>query len=289
MQRRFSFLGPSGTNTEEAARYLFREESDAFLPCRTIPDCMEAAVDGKVTHAVVPWENSLEGSVNLTLDWMIHKVNLPILAEVILPISHQLVSARRPERIDYKEVTKVMSHPQGIAQCHNFLRDYLPHAEIEYTSSTAESARIVSEHPNEPWLGICPMQAVYSYPVDLMEANIEDSSEHNFTCFVVVSNNPLELPESDMHKTTILVTLPSDFPGALHQVLAAFSWRRLNLSRIESRPTKTGLGNYHFVIDIDHKMDDILMPGAFAEMEALGCQIRVLGTYPVYLKAETSK
>src|SRR5699024_12819577 len=93
--------------------------------------------------------------------------------------------------------------------------------------------------------------------------------------------------QTEREKTTILVTLPSDFPGALHQVLAAFAWRKINLSRIESRPTKTGLGNYHFIIDIEQQMDEILLPAAFAEMEALGCQLRNLGSYPCYVKQVT--
>jgi prephenate dehydratase len=283
MERTFAFLGPRGTNTEEAARMLFREDEAVFVPCRTIPDCLEAVAAKKVKYAVVPWENSLEGSVNLTLDWMIHKIDLPILTELIIPISHQLVSARRESPLALSDVTKVLSHPQAVAQCHNYLRDYLSHADIEYVSSTAEAARLVSEHPEEPWVAISARQAVHAYPVTLLAENIEDA-ESNFTRFIVLGEEPLALPESDKHKTTILVTLPSDFPGALHQVLSAFAWRRLNLSRIESRPTKTGLGNYYFVIDIEHKMDDVLLPGAFAEMEALGCQVRLLGAYPVFIK-----
>lgn len=283
MERTFAFLGPRGTNTEEAARLIFRGENDAFRPYRTIPDCLEAASEGKVDYAVVPWENSLEGSVNLTLDWIIHKIDLPILSELIIPISHQLSCAKREHPLALFDVTKVLSHPQAVAQCHEFLRDHLSHAEIEYVSSTAEAARLVSEHVEEPWVAISAMQAVNTYPVTLLKENIEDV-ENNFTRFIVLGKESLVLPEAETHKTTILVTLPSDFPGALHQVLSAFSWRRLNLSRIESRPTKTGLGNYHFVIDIEHKMDDVLLPGAFAEMEALGCQVRFLGTYPVFIK-----
>ncbi|AMA72141.1 MULTISPECIES: prephenate dehydratase [Aneurinibacillus] len=283
MERTFAFLGPRGTNTEEAARLIFQEKGNRFLPYRTIPDCLEAAAAGKVDYAVVPWENSLEGSVNLTLDWIIHKIDLPILSELIMPISHHLVSAKREEPLALSQVTKVLSHPQAVAQCHSYLHEHLPHAEIEYVSSTAEAARLVSERFEEPWVAISAMQAVHVYPVTLIAENIEDT-ENNFTRFIVLGKKPLPFPESEKYKTTILVTLPSDFPGALHQVLSAFAWRRLNLSRIESRPTKTGLGNYYFVIDIEQKMDDVLLPGAFAEMEALGCQVRFLGTYPVFVK-----
>ncbi|WP_047155255.1 prephenate dehydratase [Aneurinibacillus tyrosinisolvens] len=285
MERQIAYLGPRGTNTEEAARFLFQEKTDEFCPYRTIPDCLEAVAEGKVSFAVVPWENSIEGSVNLTLDWITHKVDLPILGEIIIPIYQHLFTARREEKMEFHTIKKVLSHPQAIAQSHDYLRKHLPHAEIEYVSSTAEAARLVSEHTEEPWAAVAAMQAHDVYPISLLQGHIEDT-QNNFTRFILVGNKQVRLPESKSSKTTILVTLPSDFPGALHQVLAAFSWRRINLSRIESRPTKTGLGNYHFIVDIEQKMDDVLLPGAFAEMEALRCQVRILGTYPVYQKQE---
>lgn len=283
MERRIAFLGPKGTNTEEAARFLFTSEKDNLVPYRTVPDSLDAVIEGQVDFAVVPLENSIEGSVTLTLDWLIHKVDLPILAELAIPISQHLMVATKNKQLPFSEITKVMSHPQGIAQSRDYLRQYLPQAEIEYVSSTAEGARLAGENPDQPWAAVCPRMATKVYPVTIIGEEIEDR-KNNYTRFVVVGSKELDSPATDRSKTTILVTLPSDFPGALYQVLAAFAWRKINLSRIESRPTKTGLGNYHFLIDIEQQMDEILMPGAFAEIEALGCQIRLMGTYPVYLK-----
>lgn len=283
MERRIAFLGPRGTNTEEAARFLFTKEEDVFCPYTTIPDCLDAVAEKQIDFAVVPLENSIEGSVTLTLDWLIHKVSLPFLAELAIPISQHLVVATKDPLLSLSDIKKVMSHPQAIAQSRDYLRKNLPNAEIEYISSTAEGPRIVGENPDEPWAAVCSLTATKVYPVTILRGEIEDK-KNNYTRFVVVGNKELIARETNRSKTTILVTLPSDFPGALYQVLAAFAWRKINLSRIESRPTKTGLGNYHFVIDIEQEMDDILLPGAFAEMEALGCHIRLMGTYPVYIK-----
>jgi prephenate dehydratase len=280
MERKIAFFGPHGTNTEEAARVIFNDRNDELYPYRTIPDCLEAVANNKAEFAVVPLENSIEGSVNVTLDWLIHKVDLPIRAEISMPIGQHLVSGKRKTPVNYNEIEKVLSHPQAIAQSHDYLREHLPNAEIEYTSSTAEAARIISENPEMPWLAVAPRLALNVYPLSMVQEHIEDN-QNNFTRFIMVGGNYPALSASGISKTKILVALPADFPGALYQVLAAFAWRKINLSRIESRPTKTGLGNYHFIIDIEQEADDVLLPGAFAEIEALGCQVRSLGTFPL--------
>ncbi len=279
MERKIAFLGPRGTFTEEAARCFFSHKQDTFVPFGNIPDVLEATANKKVDYGVVPMENSIEGSVNLTLDWLIHKTRLPILAELVLPIHQHLLT---PAKTDLREITKVLSHPQAVAQCNEFLRSALPDVEVEYTNSTAEAARLVSEHPDQRWAAIGTGLSGELYGLMMLRHSIEDH-ENNYTRFVLVGEQIPELGETDRHKTTIMVTLPSDFPGALYQVLAAFAWRKLNLSRIESRPTKKGLGSYHFIIDIEQEMDSVLLPGALAEIEAIGCQIQQLGTYPCYL------
>ncbi|MBO8172566.1 MAG: prephenate dehydratase [Bacillaceae bacterium] len=285
MERHIAFLGPRGTFTEEAARYLFAGEEDRFIPQGSIPDVLESVAEQRVEYGVVPMENSIEGSVNLTLDWMIHQVKIPILAELVLPIHQYLLTAERKEPLQPQDVEMVLSHPHAVAQCHHFMRTHMKDVEIEYTSSTAEAARIVSENPDRPWAAIGTKLSGQFYGLTILKEHIEDH-DNNYTRFVMVGEKAPELAESDHHKTTVLVTLPSDFPGALYQVLAAFAWRKLNLSRIESRPTKKGLGSYHFIIDIEQGMDEVLLPGAFAEIEAIGCQISLLGSYPCYVKKD---
>lgn len=280
MERTVAFLGPNGTFTEEAARFFFEGQQVKYIPYATIPDVLDAIDQGKTEFAVVPIENSIEGTVNLTMDWLIHHIDVPIRGELAYPISQHLMAAKQ---MNWSEIRKVISHPQAVAQSRLFLRKYLPQAEIEYAQSTAEAVKQVGLNPNEPWAAIGNRLSKEIYPVEFIKEYIQDH-ENNYTRFFLVSSSSMPMKPSENEKTTILVTLPSDFPGALYQVLAAFAWRKINLSRIESRPTKTGLGNYHFIIDIDQKMDEILLPGAFAEMEALGCQVRQLGSYPCYIK-----
>ncbi|MBO8163843.1 MAG: prephenate dehydratase [Brevibacillus sp.] len=285
MRNKIAYLGPAGTFTEEAARVLPLADVQ-YIPHASIMHALDAVANDEAHFAVVPIENSIEGSVNSTLDCLIHSLELPILAEVALPITQHLVVARREEPLPLSAITKVLSHPHAVAQCHHFLNQHLPQVEIEYTNSTAMAAQLVSQHPEERWAAIATRLSVEIYPLMFVRNNIEDFP-NNYTRFVLVGKQPVKLPKTEAEKTTILVTLPEDFPGALYQVLAAFAWRKINLSRIESRPTKKGLGSYHFVIDIEQRMDEVLLPGAFAEIEALGCQVRQLGTYPVYLKENT--
>src|SRR5690606_2244665 len=116
---------------------------------------------------------------------------------------------------------------------------------------------------------------------------------HNHTRFIVLSKKAVSLQEGGEaflgSKTTVMVTLPADRAGALHQVLSAFAWRKMNLSKIESRPMKTGLGNYFFIIDVDMKQDDVLIPGVVAELEALDCKVKILGSYPSFQLKKGSK
>lgn len=280
MERKVAFLGPKGTFSEEAARFFFEDQEASFVPFSSIPNALEALADDVVAFAVVPIENSIEGTVNLTMDWLIHQIDIPIQGELDYPVSQHLMAARA---LPFDQVEKVLSHPQAIAQSRLFLQKHLPDVEIKYTNSTAEAVKMVGENPEKPWVAIGNRLSQEIYPVQFLREFIQDQA-NNYTRFLLISSSKAEGKPTDREKTTILVTLPSDFPGALHQALAAFAWRKINLSKIESRPTKTGLGNYHFIIDIEQKMDNVLLPGAFEEIKALGCQVRILGSYPCYVK-----
>ncbi|MGZ0086550.1 prephenate dehydratase [Caldibacillus thermoamylovorans] len=279
---KIGYLGPKATFTEAAAAALF--PSSPRAPYDTIPDCIDAAAAGEIEAAVVPLENALEGSVNLTLDYLIHEQPLPIIGEVVVPIEQHLLV--HPYHAPYwREVKEVYSHPHAMAQCRKFLHTVLKEAKHVHVTSTSAAARWVSEHPHLPAAAIANRLAAAEYGLVIAQENIHDY-DSNHTRFIVVSrrNEPLSLrsPLYAGDKTTIVVMLPKDQPGALHQVLSAFAWRRLNLTKIESRPAKTGLGNYFFIIDIDAPKDDVLIPGAMAEIEALGCTVQLLGSYPYY-------
>ncbi|WP_449537114.1 prephenate dehydratase [Ferdinandcohnia sp. Marseille-Q9671] len=276
------FLGPNATFTAQAVAALFPEKDSR--PYRTIPACIDAVEKGEVDVAVVPVENTIEGTVNLTIDYLIHEKPLKIVGEVIIPIKQHLMV--HPENIkNWESVQGIYSHPHAIAQCHKFLFSNFPNIQPEETSSTGAAAKYVSEHPEQKLAAIANSVAATEYGLTIVEHDIHDF-DNNHTRFVVLHKEMIDLnvdhSNNSGNKTTLMVTLPSDQAGALHQVLSVFAWRKLNLSRIESRPMKTGLGNYFFLIDIEQRLDEILIPSAIAELEALGSGVTVLGTYPYY-------
>jgi len=305
--KRIAVLGPHGTVTDESARYFFRdgEGEYEFIPYKQIADVFRATLNGDTDWSVIPIENAIDGSVSLHMDYLIHENRLPIQAEWIYPSVQNLIG-RRPAGSrnggdaaasggrgaganaaesdgdrPYAGVRKVISIPVAIAQCRKFLGAELPDVELEHVASTAQGVRLVSEGADSGVAAIGTRLAAKLYGLDILAPDITDH-QNNFTRFVLVGESRPALPESPLHKTTIIVTLPEDFPGALHQVLATFAWRRINLTKIESRPTKLKLGNYYFYIDVEQSLDSLLLQAALAEIEALHCQVRVMGSYPTY-------
>ncbi|WP_336774413.1 prephenate dehydratase [Paenibacillus sp. MMO-58] len=277
---------PAGSVSDEAVKRLFAGESMNWKHHRLIADVFMSTVNGVSDYSVVPIENTIEGSVNLHVDWLVHEVDLPIQAEWVYPSIQNLIgrsseAAGEGGTVDFSKIKKVISHPVAIAQCLQFLRSELPHAEIETAGSTSEGVKIVKENPGQGWAAIGTMTAAGNNGLDVLSQGITDH-DNNFTRFLLVGSEPFTARQSAKQKTSILITLPEDYPGALHQVLAAFAWRKINLSKIESRPTKKKLGNYYFYIDIDMALDTVLLPSALEEIEALGCQVRILGSYPSF-------
>lgn len=283
--KRIAFLGPEGTVSQESAAYFFQGESHHFFPYKLISDVFLATVNGETDLSIIPIENTIEGSVRLHMDWLIDEVNLPIQAEWIYPSVQNLIGHAADVtvdgRIDFSKIKKVVSIDVAIAQCRRFLRERLPGVEFEYVSSTAEGVRLVKEHPGGGLAAIGTKLAAETYGLQVLAPNVTDH-QNNYTRFVLIGHEPPKLKPTDTYKTTIVVTIPKDVPGALHQVLSAFAWRRINLSKIESRPTKLQLGSYYFYIDIEGSLDSVLLPAAIAEIEAVGCQVRILGSYPTY-------
>ncbi|WP_390620589.1 prephenate dehydratase [Oceanobacillus picturae] len=274
------YLGPKGTFTKLAVDAAFNgEHKESYA---TIPECIDAVEHDEIDIAVVPLENAIEGTVQLTVDYLVHQVRLPIVAEIVVPIQQHLL-VQPTFQGGLGDITEVHSHSHAIAQCHQYLHQSLPEAKIQYTTSTGKAAEIVSKS-DLPIAAIGNKLAAEVYGLKLLEENIHDYS-NNHTRFVVLCKEEKKLkikhPVS-IEKTSMLISLPSDQAGALHQVLSAFAWRKMSLSKIESRPMKTGLGNYFFIIDVDQPYDDVLFPGVRGELEALGCNVTIMGTYPVY-------
>ncbi|MCZ2258400.1 prephenate dehydratase [Sporosarcina sp. G11-34] len=277
-----AYLGPEATFTHIATNFLFG--SSGLSPQPTIPDCIEAVTAGIVAYAVVPLENALEGSVPLTIDYMSKGSELFINAEVSIPIEQHLMVNKK--QIDFvNEIESVQSHPHALAQCHKYLIYNYRKVPLIQTTSTAAAAKYISENPDEKIAAIGNRLAAKKYDLHIVEENIHDF-HFNHTRFVVLSlrKGNLENPNhSSLSKTTLMIKLPEDDrPGVLHQVLSVFSWRRLNLSKIESRPLKTGLGKYFFIIDVLESEEHPMMKGAMEELIALNCVVRSLGSYFTY-------
>ena len=224
------YLGPAATFTHLAVSSCFQNGAE-HVAYRTIPECIDAAVAGEVDFAFVPLENALEGSVNLTIDYLIHEQPLPIVGEMTLPI-HQHLLVHPSRESAWKELDKIYSHSHAIAQCHKFLHRQFPSVPYEYANSTGAAAKFVSDHPELNIGVIANDMAASTYELKIVKRDIQDYRD-NHTRFVILSpdeNISFEVNSklSSRPKTTLMVMLPQDESGALHRVLSAFSWRNLN-------------------------------------------------------------
>jgi len=276
--KRIAFLGPLGTVSHESANYFFNGEEIELIPYPSIAEVFRATVEGNTQYSVIPIENTIEGSVRLHLDWLIDNNDLPMQAEWTYPSVQHLIGYPGASIAGIK---KICSIDVAVAQCQHYLKAHLPDVEYEYVTSTAQGIKTVKEAGDPAMAGVGTRLAGEMYGLSILAENITDH-DNNYTRFVLVGREKVQASDGVSFKTTVIVTLPEDFPGALHQVLSCLAWRRINLSKIESRPTKKKLGNYYFYIDIEASMDSVLLPAAIAEIEALGCQVRILGSYPSY-------
>ncbi|MDP4095647.1 prephenate dehydratase [Paenibacillus sp. P96] len=276
-----------GSVSHEAVNYLLGDQPSELVHYQQITEVFRSTDSGNTDYSVIPIENTIDGSVSLHMDWLIHEVDIAMQAEWIYPSVQNLIGHRneflnKAGDLDLSKVTKVMSHPVALPQCQQFISEHMPHADLESTGSTAEAVKIVKRNPGKGWTAIGTRLGAATHELDILADRITDH-HNNFTRFVLIGHHPLELQRKPKgNRTSVLITLPEDFPGALHQVLSAFAWRRLNLSRIESRPTKKQLGNYYFYIEVMESLESVLLTAAFAEIEALKCQVRILGSYPSY-------
>jgi prephenate dehydratase len=285
MKQRIALLGP-GTFSEVSCQHFLGKNEFDYISFKLISDVFAAVVSGEVEYGVIPIENTLEGSVSLHVDLLVHDVDLPIRAEWVYPIDMNLTGyppadENKDTENPFAHIRKVLSYHVVPAQCTNFMKKYLSGAEFEQVSSTAEAIRLAAQYKDPSIAAIGPLAAALLYEIPVLAGEIQNH-KNNMTRFILIGKEVPELKAVDTKKTTILITLPDDHPGALHQALSAFAWRKINLSKIESRPTKKKLGNYYFYIDIVGSMESVLLPAAIEEIEAIGCQVRILGSYPSY-------
>ena len=308
-------MGPEGSYSEKAAK-LWTAKYDLcsaeFRYFADIEDTLLSAVQGKSDLSVIPVENSIEGSVGITLDLLLEK-NVKMIGEVVVKIEHCLLAKGRLD-----EIRIILSHPQGLAQCRHFLKKHFPGTELRSTGSTSHAARLAGEF--EEMAAIASPEAADCYKLNTLLSNIQDQKE-NYTRFIVLkagekdpnaeekdpvkqasfsAETGMELiscPESGYEsgtglenlistckdssfKTSLIIYLEKDRPGALYEILGAFAKRKINLTKIESRPSKKELGDYYFYIDFEGHSSDALIKDALEDIKGKVDTLKILGSYP---------
>jgi len=273
---RVGFFGPIGTFTQQALRTLDHLRDADHIPYRTVPDVLDAVESGEVEFGFVPIENSIEGMVNFTQDALAFDHNLLIQGEVVLDIEHCLLTVPGASLDDVKLVRSIQV---ATAQCHRYLRDRLPDAEVVAANSTADAARSIAEASDPTIAALAPRMAAEVYGLEVAAADIADHPG-NQTRFVLVAREGVPAPTG--HDTTALVIYQrADEPGSLISILQEFAARRINLSNLFSRPTKkAGLGNYCFIIYADGHVADELLADSMRSLHAKQGGVKFLGSYP---------
>ena len=273
--RRVAYLGPPGTFTEEALRLETAFCEDIHIPMSTIPDVLDAAACGDVDFGFVAIENSLGGSVSVTLDNLALESELLIQREIVMPVQLSLLA---PPGTELADVRRVVSFPMATAQCRTFLRTSIPHATIDSATSTAEAVRSVAEGADPHTAAIGAGRAAEIYHLRSLAADIgDDHAQH--TRFVAVAASGVTAPTGH-DKTSIVIFQREDVPGSLAGILHEFAARSINLTKLESRPTKEALGDYCFVIDLEGHISDDLLADSLLNIQAKKADVKFLGSYP---------
>jgi chorismate mutase/prephenate dehydratase len=265
---RVSHLGPAGTYSEEAARKRFGAVAE-LVPYATLDEAVKAAEQQQVDIAVVPVENSTEGAVNRTLDLLLDSP-LKIIGEVDLAIHHQLLT----KASSLGDVTKVAAHPQALAQCRAWLQKNLPNAKHAPMESNAAAAQAAADDPR--MAAIAGKLAAEQYNLPALATNIEDDQQ-NTTRFLMLSSTEAAATGND--KTSLICSVPNK-PGSLAKLINVISGAGVNMTKLASRPSSTGLWDYAFYIDVDGHCDDERISAVLESLAEQAMFVKVLGSYP---------
>ncbi|MBO8141076.1 MAG: prephenate dehydratase [Firmicutes bacterium] len=273
---KIGFLGPRGTFSEEAARkHLAQAGLDAeLIPYRGIPDLLAAVERAELDWAVVPAENSIEGSVAVTLDTLAHDVDVAIAGEIVLAVRHHLLVRRGHEGWP---IHTVVSHPQALAQCRRYLQARLPGVSVQAAFSTAEAARLAGESEEPGLAAIGNSLCADLYGLAVLDSDIQDFPG-NATRFFVAGR--ADRPRTGQDKTSVVFAFAADRPGNLYRALGEFARRNINLTKLESRPAKQLLGDYIFFADLEGHRADPAVAGALEGLRRQCAYVKVLGSYP---------
>jgi prephenate dehydratase len=272
---RIAFLGPLGTFTEEALLSQDDLARGELVPVGSIPEVLAVTERGEVDLGFVAIENAIEGTVNASIDALAFEHDLLIQREIVIPIHQNLLA---PPGTTLADIRAVMSIPVATAQVRGWLAAHLPGVEEIAANSTAEAARLVGDGGHPGVAAIAPAVAAELYGLDVVAREIEDHPE-NKTRFVVVAKRGIPAPTGH-DKTTIVCFQSFDRPGSLLAILQEFAARAINLTKLESRPTKTSLGDYCFAIDLEGHVADELVADCLRDIKAKIADVKFLGSYP---------
>jgi chorismate mutase/prephenate dehydratase len=264
-----AYLGPEGTFSEAAALKRFGSAVQGQA-CANIDDVFRAVESGGVNYGVAPVENSTEGAVGRTLDLLLQS-NLQICGEVMLSIHQCLLS----QHCELSAIKTVYSHPQSLGQCQGWLNIHLPHAVRVPASSNAEAARLAAENPHSA--AIAGNQAAAHFGLTVCVENIEDDAK-NTTRFLVLGKQ--QVAPSGRDKTSLVLSAPNR-PGAVHELLAPLARHGVSMTKLESRPARSGLWEYVFFMDIEGHQVDAQVAAALVELKQIAAFVKVLGSYPL--------
>ena len=275
-------LGPPGTYAEQATVFYADWLANTtgltamLCPCSSIAQSLQAVASGKTQLAVVPVENSIEGSVTMTMDTMWQLDSLKIQLALVMPIAHAFISSAT----SLDSIQTVYSHPQALAQCQGWLGQTLPNVQLIPSNSTTESLQRLDQDLTAAAIASSRAAQIYNLPI--LASNINDYPE-NCTRFWVVSQsqeNLINISATPSH-TSLAFSVPANLPGALLKALQGFAQRGINLSRIESRPTKRSLGEYLFFLDLEADAKQAQMQSALAQLTTYAEIIKIFGSYHV--------
>lgn len=270
---RIGYLGPKGTFSHEAMKKYIADRPHTGHDLLSISEIIAAVRDGRLDEAIVPIENSIEGAVNVTMDELAQETGLNIKAELVIPIRQHLLVKRGT---DIMRIKCVLSHPQPLGQCRRFLTEQMPNAHLKAVYSTAAAAEEVAAGAGD-LAAIGSEMSAEAYGLEIAVTDIQDY-DNNYTRFIVVSKTGAVRTGRD--KTSIVFSA-EDKPGSLYRILDIFNLWDINMTRIESRPTRNKLGRYIFFVDIIGHMEDEDIKDALTMIKRKTTFFKILGSYPI--------
>ncbi|MDM5317233.1 prephenate dehydratase [Fictibacillus sp. b24] len=266
-----AYLGPQGSFSEEAAFRYFADHQNDWYKCDSIVDVLEAVEEGKADKGIVPIENSIEGTINITADGLLRH-DLFVEAEIIFPVSLHLLTLKGAI---LDEIGEVWSIVPALAQCRDFIRE--SKVKSRQFDSTSAAAQAVKNQERKDVAAIASKYAAEVFDLQITKSGIQDNC-NNHTRFVVISKDNTEVTEAKS-KTMLLISPTEDYSGVLSSILNVFTALSINLTWIESRPTKKQLGTYHFFVEAQNGLHEEKMNKAITILQAFGHDVRVLGSY----------